>query len=486
MAFKDEFAKLLGDGTIYNLSKNTGIERTKLHRIKSGTRQPSKEDIEKISRALCLTHEEKNRLYRAYEIDQIGAERFHCRELSMQFMNDITAICESRSYLKVEKKLNNSFEMHGEVVLTHGITETKATISALVLSEISAGSEINIYTDSQDELIFNELSVLIGSNEYLPEVKHLIAIKPIGDNYEPYFDIMNVIKGIYPVFINNPNYLPNYIYYSLDNPSFLPYYIITQNYSVNFGHNLAEAVIISNKELVRAHRRMFADKWNSSYSFLYEIKDIFGYTEYYLKILSNLYKLKADTVYSLEADPCLTFFVTEEIIGKYIKRNYENCDLVISRGSAYFTGQENLGVKKVIFRERGLDTFIKTGRIKEIPEITCTPFSVDDRIKILNRLITTAKAKEKYFPIMIKDDMLHFHENIRFYGTGCMEDMFILLRDNMDGFSSILTLNDSGMSIPFFDFVKSLENSEYVYTVDETIQIVQSKLDALIEKANNQ
>lgn len=486
MAFKDEFIKLLGNETIYNLSKNTGIERTKLHRIKSGARQPSKEDIAKISRGLCLTREEISRLTKAYEIDQIGVERFKCRELSFQFINDITAICESRSYQKVESKSNNSFEMHGELVLTHGITETKATISALVLSEISAGSEIYIYTDSQDKLVFNELSAIIGSGEYSPEVKHLIAIKPIGDSYEPYFDNMNVIKGIYPVFINNSNYRPNYIYSMLDESPFLSYYIITNNYSVNFGQDLSEAVIIRNKELVQAHRRMLISRWQSSYSFMHEIKDIYGYTEYYLNILTNLYRSSTDTAYSLEADPCLTFFVTEDIIGKYIKRDYKDCDIVISKGSRYFTGQENLGVKKVFFCERGLDAFIKTGRIKEIPELTCLPFSIEDRIVVLRKLITAAKAKKKYFPMMIKDDMLHFHENIRFYGIGCMEDMFILFRDNMDGFSSILTLNDSGMSIPFFDFVKSLENSEYVYTVDETIQIVQSKLDALIEETNHQ
>lgn len=52
MWFKDEFLRLLGNETIYNLSKNTGIERTKLQRIKSGKRQPNKEDIEKIARAL--------------------------------------------------------------------------------------------------------------------------------------------------------------------------------------------------------------------------------------------------------------------------------------------------------------------------------------------------------------------------------------------------------------------------------------------------
>ena len=69
MWFKDEFLRLLGNETIYNLSKNTGIERTKLQRIKSGKRQPNKEDIEKIARALFLSAEEKQALYRAYEID---------------------------------------------------------------------------------------------------------------------------------------------------------------------------------------------------------------------------------------------------------------------------------------------------------------------------------------------------------------------------------------------------------------------------------
>lgn len=481
MWFKDEFLRLLGNETIYNLSKNTGIERTKLQRIKSGKRQPNKEDIEKIARALFLSAEEKQALYRAYEIDLIGVDRYKCRVLSMKFLNDITAICEKKSSPRVQNNLNSSFEIHGEVVVTRSTSESIKLITALVAAEISAGSEICIFTDSYDELIFNALSSLLGSNETCPNVKHLIALRPIDETHESYLHNMNVITGIYPIVINNCNYYPNYIYSSHDSSCFLPYYIITDNYSVNFSRSLSEAVIIRNPELVNTNRKIFMGRWQNSYSFIYEIRDIFAYIDYYMNNLNNF---KDEPVYSLESEPCLAFFITENLILKYIKRDFPDCDIIINRAKSYFTGQEDLAVKKVFFQERGLDSFIQTGQIKEIPEMLCRPFSINDRIAILRKMIAAAKAKKKYFPMMIKPEAMYFHENIRFYGTGCMEDIFILLRDDMDGFSSILALNDSGLSIPFFDFVKSLEGSESVYTVDETIQIIQNKLDSLIAKLN--
>ncbi|MEE0857915.1 MAG: helix-turn-helix domain-containing protein [Acutalibacteraceae bacterium] len=89
MSFKDEFIKILGDTSIYSLYKITGIERTKLQRIKNGQRLPSNEDIEKISRALSLTVFEKKRLYQALEIETIGEDKYKSRGCTKQFLEDL-------------------------------------------------------------------------------------------------------------------------------------------------------------------------------------------------------------------------------------------------------------------------------------------------------------------------------------------------------------------------------------------------------------
>ena len=68
MSFCEKFQRAVGDTTIYRLSKITGIERTKLQRIKSGQKLPTMEELELICASLCLSPEEKFNLTKEYEI----------------------------------------------------------------------------------------------------------------------------------------------------------------------------------------------------------------------------------------------------------------------------------------------------------------------------------------------------------------------------------------------------------------------------------
>ena len=54
MSFCEKFQRAVGDTTIYRLSKITGIERTKLQRIKSGQKLPTMEELELICASLFL------------------------------------------------------------------------------------------------------------------------------------------------------------------------------------------------------------------------------------------------------------------------------------------------------------------------------------------------------------------------------------------------------------------------------------------------
>lgn len=88
MSFCEKFQRAVGDTTIYRLSKITGIERTKLQRIKSGQKLPTMEELELICASLCLSPEEKFNLTKEYEIAIIGEDRYKA-ESARQILSKI-------------------------------------------------------------------------------------------------------------------------------------------------------------------------------------------------------------------------------------------------------------------------------------------------------------------------------------------------------------------------------------------------------------
>ena len=73
--------------TIYTLAKTTGIDRRAIYRLKDGTKKPTFEEFSKIVKALSITKETADRLWRAYEISSVGEEKFYSRENQRVFGN---------------------------------------------------------------------------------------------------------------------------------------------------------------------------------------------------------------------------------------------------------------------------------------------------------------------------------------------------------------------------------------------------------------
>lgn len=78
MNFSDEFSKALEQSqtAIYSLSKATNIDRRAIYRLKDGTKKPTFEEFSKIIKALPVTKDVKDRLWKAYEISSIGEEKY--------------------------------------------------------------------------------------------------------------------------------------------------------------------------------------------------------------------------------------------------------------------------------------------------------------------------------------------------------------------------------------------------------------------------
>lgn len=158
-----------------------------------------------------------------------------------------------------------------------------------------------------------------------------------------------------------------------------------------------------------------------------------------------------------------------------MRKDIPNFPVIFDRAKSCLSQYRNFMLKTSIFTERGLDNFLTTGRIIEIPEIAYNPIPPKYRIKILNELCKSAINLKHSSLHLIREDKLHLPKNLRYCGTGQINDFFLLLSDEKNS-HSVFKLNECGFAKPFYDFATSLVDSEIVYSNEETIKIIQNKI----------
>lgn len=481
MSFKDEFIKILGDTSIYSLYKTTGIERTKLQRIKNGQRLPSNEDIEKISRALSLTAFEKKRLYQELEIETIGEDKYKSRSCTKQFLEDLFYVFQNSTDSKINFISNNSITLKDETITVNGLLETQKLVNWIVKGEASIENDIFILTNDEDNPILNAIYYDLSNNPKI-KLRHVFALKPHNECYNSYYSNIKFITTIYPIFLSQTDYTA-YYYYSNPTDDFLfSSYIITNNISVSISYDFKSAVITKNKDVIAVHKRLCELKKKQSYPLIVKINSADDYVDYYVKRGRKLSK-SGNKLVTLEHEPCILPFVSNELIQKYIRKDVLNRDEIYEKASIIFSFYQNYDVKISIFTEDGLKNFLNTGRISEIPDCLYSPVSVEDRILILKSACEFAKASEKIEFYLIDEKKMRIPYNLRYCGMGQLDDFFILVSKN-DNDNAVFQLNECGFSKPFFDFASSLIDTDLVFSSEQSIEFIENIIEEF-EKQNS-
>lgn len=483
MNFNTIFNNFLGNETIYHLSIITGIERTKLQRIKTGQRLPNSKEVEIISKSLSLSSEEKRLLKESLLIDKIGQEKYLSRKATVKFLEEIDEISSKKEENNKIKITNKSFvSFDNEITSTSNFQETVDVIQAIISSESNnpnINSDIYIFSDAIEEHFFNSIKHALSQNNNL-NIKHIIIFRTHSKETSPYLYNINVIKKIYPLFVIGNSYKPYYSYSSTDSNTLFPYYIITNNYFINISKNFKSSIISTNKKVINTAKSEFNEYLSSTTPLVKEINNVFDYSNYYLTEISKILS-KSLTKYSIEYEPCLTTFITKEMLISVMRTDYEGSSEILNRAITYFSYYKEYGFNDstIFFLKDGLDNFIKTGRIMEIPDYVYNPLPVEMRKQVLSSLLSFYEKNPTYCSIMINSKKLKVPSTLRYWGSGTSSDYFMLLSELHNGMRSFFFQNEIGMTAPFSDFVASLKNSEYVFSREETLKYIKQKINEL-------
>lgn len=178
---------------------------------------------------------------------------------------------------------------------------------------------------------------------------------------------------------------------------------------------------------------------------------------------------KCSDVFSLSYEPCLGSCLTPELLDKYLCGNLPERESLLERLTTY------LGTSvwtHNYFSGEGLEQFMKTGQIPELPAELFGPLEPGDRIRLLRQY---AELQNSGLDIRMYGGYLNqYPPNFHLLSGSNLGYMLFI---DPSGRCSCLILEEANLIRAFFDFSSSLAEMELLASAQETHGALQRVLD---------
>lgn len=481
------FQKLLNeyinnkDITVYALAKISGIERSFVQKIKNGSRIPTDENIvHSLSQALMLTPSETMELLKAYRITKMGEENYYRRE---QVKNTITSFCDTQITSRLIT--NNNTTQALELKENHDFVDGMANINKLVKAvlELEAQKEkgcVKIIAQPSYTFLYDCISTL-DFNSKQTKIENIIVF----DKQESFKSLRHnlaifqqLVSSLFSCDNFHPYYIRDYVDTIFNDSSFLPYTIITSDYCLSIAFDLNNAIISSEAKMLQLANRHF-EKRLAMASPIYKFFRPAPHEYLQATAVETAGELGNADHYNIFFQPNLNAFMPVDIMLDRI-----NKDIITPEMQqflvGYFQSINNHTVNvHISFTMEGLELFMETGRITEIPDFMYSYLKPQQRLRVLKNLIAGIE-RGHFMPRILKSTSFNLAMPISITATSPQKVLIYYITKEKG--LSIFFLNELNLINAFYDFLVYVQDSELVYNENETKAILQSMLDRYIER----
>lgn len=467
--------------TNYKIAQKASVNRTTLQKILSGERKPSDTIYNRILPFLKLTPLEKAQLSEAFEICLIGNDIFERRTYVRKLLEKIPDISVPPSLerhnetadVALSPTVHDSALFYGTFTIHHFLSQ----FVQKECSEISPCIRINAPADSSlfSSLISENMDLLCSHSV---TIQHLTCFLRSEDQTgSPIFNLQ-VLENIIPFLpLTSLNYQVHYYYKNNQNEAdyrqtAFPYYILFSNLAVLLSSDYSTALCLSTPEMIIHMENHFNAALTNSMSFTTTFQDP-------QDVLLHLMEMDLNDLpfYSLEFQPCLTTYLTDKIIQAQIRPDIENGDalskMVLSRAQQL----KKLTSHISIFSKSGLIDFATTGQMRDLPAEYTYPFSLRNRIIILESLYQDILTNQHTY-CMINPLVFPISKNLicLFHQDSSLD--FGYFSGNNGGYNC-LRINERTLIETFDDFFKYLQSSSLICSKEETLTTIRNCLTQL-------
>ncbi len=485
MEFLSLFNETIKDYSDVKLSHLTGIERTRLNRIKNGHAKIKFDELKNIATVLMLSDESKQMLFDSFLMEKVGKDKYLSRKITKEFFRDLCI--DFNSNLEKFKSFNLQTETHfnlpKETTVINGEASVDLAVSLTLELALSNKNKIEIISSPSHEVLFSQLFNVLSKENGIT-IDHILSLMPSDKLSEPYSYNINIAKTVYPLFMLNGNYCAYYLYDYSDINALMPYYIITDSISVNISKNFNSAIITQDKDIINLHRELFREQKVRSLKLVNNIQTPEEYLKSYCEFLTRTNLLDEKPLfYSVDYEPCILPYLDISELNGVLQNVCASQKLIELTNNYLHNLHPNFFNEKQIsfFTKAGLNYFINTGKISEIPDCFAVELTKDRRKELLVQLLTHIKSGENTAKEyrLINDELLSIPYGFRFLGYGSQDDHLFFLSNKKNGLQSIFDLSNINILSSVFDFIESLPETDTVLTRNQTIEYLEAAINRI-------
>ena len=444
-----DFSQLLSchihskDIKTYALAQYCGLDRSNMYKIINGKRKPSsRELVIKICKFMQLSHAEQKEMEQAYEITLIGHDTYYRRKAVVDFFNNFRL---SKLNLPVLSELNTEILFEKGSVTLNTMAEVNRSLLYIISLEVKkSNGTIALLNNSTSESI-------------------------TYPNYN-----LHCLEKILPLYSNVDKYNCFYYYDHIDSKcskfTLFPYVIITSQFACLLTGDMTQGILTNAPESLTLFKDIFNQYLSMASPLLRPINDVTEQISY----LDNMIHV-VRSGYSFQMVPCLTPYLTRDILDKYIIEDLPNRSEFIQAMDNYIKvflsshmTPDNI---TYIFSLNGVKKFLDTGRVSEYPYDIYHPLEMTDRIHLIRKLMLNLPIQNYR---VLKKDIGHLDNEIFLLVTQPMG--YIMFSTPQDHHLIYLDIEEPGLLYTFWDFCETLDDALF-YTTTEAIEILRDLIE---------
>ncbi len=460
--------------TVYSLAERSGVDRTLIHKMMKGERVPAKESVVRaLASELMLTPEESAELLESYRAAKMGRDVYARRKAVLDFYNGFPTPPESS--LREESRAPARVPVEDGTV--SGKLEVGNLIGAVLESEAAREKgRVCILAQPECPILF-DLLPLVGMRRQNLTVDHVICLENSGSEagHNALYNL-GCLGAVMPVLASGCRYRPRYYYGSADRfgeAGMMPNLILTGNYLVRISHDASCAAISSFSPYLELYGRAFDSLSEKSMP----LATVFCTPQEEISYISRLYSEFTAVEDDFTSDPCLLPFAGEEMTRRYtapaLMKDGRDARMILEYMDSVHLKNRIRNLGNVFFSEEGIDRFLSTGRITEVPTGFYSPLELPDRYRLLRGMFEASLAG-KYHPVLVDARRLRIPESLSTYTFRNGAVCFIYTAPGYE--YTAFTVSEASTVAAVRDFMGWLPKSSLVCSSAETLRYLKEKL----------